>query len=1640
MGEESILKGGLNYELNVGGNFEQVLQQFEKKISELEARAKSLGKTSGLSTSAGKSSGSGKSGSSSTAVTDGRAEEVIKKRLLKLEDQLLLAQQSSIKNQRIITDLAQRLQDVQVKSAVVKGELAKAEVITQRATEKNLTAQQKLLDKTEQIKQARAQGANAKETIAQTTGLSDKDIAKFDKQIAAQDAATKKQKEMTAAQIEQARNANAAYVKDEKDALDTRSKQWGAYFAKQEDQITAQEKLRKKTAKEERVEREANLKEQAKTAELVRKQNELNAQSVALKRQVVQYSREHNVSENAAARAIGLSASQAKKLGFEMNQAQQFAQNFFFTFRRLVGILAIFTLARQFAQFLGQGVTEMSRFNGVLEQTRLSFASIIASVGDISDINGNLATGVEKYNAALRISDGLTKEIRKDALNTVATFEELLGAFQAGIAPGLQAGLDVKQIEKVTVAMVKAASVMGVSGDKFTEEIRSVLTGTGTIRNTRLYQIMDKAEIQRAKDQGKLYEYLTKKLEPFNIASEKVSQSWQGLVSNLKDATQNLLASGGVEYFETLKASMSALINTMVDMDKLKAGFDLKDVLNKAALGAVEEVSSALSDLIKDFGALNSVEDAFQGIRSVLAAVGETIKIIGSAFSVLVSGIGQGISIFSAFLALALKLGQAIVSIIPQPLIDGFKILLTSLIAIVTISTTWSYLLAAIAGISKAISTTIMGISIIQTAVIALTKAWHAYVVLVEGGMSAIQAIMTVIQLSTGLVGIIFATIALVLGVILYKTGAISKLFDKLNGKTDDMKKRWADISKSLHDATVGVGAQSEAVKKLEENYKKVSDRIDELTDKLKADIILSGIKGEARQVFSVFSEGNLELIKNMRDANKEMARIDADIESRRSKRNQKDIDEAKEFMSLVDMKVKAQEKMLVAIADPSDVTIKTKKQKRVDDMVEPSKGVVDVNKKILQDEADLQALEASRVLQAQKLVEIQARLREIISKQVQIAKVEVEAQVDGIDIITRAYDIRRTRLGEIKVLENDILERYIQQSNTAEQIQALMKRQAELRQEAEDKENVLIQQAIELGATQEEINALKEAQNIHQQRYIDMQSRSQAELDNILADQQLLTIELDNQLNTLDAINKRYDLSQALAGELYRHGSNAVRELAQQTVEVARQQALYEKNNTLRKQEEETAQRAVDTAIIQGQSLEIINSLEQDRLVKMRDNVTVANTEAVILSSMKKDLEEMSKLTLSTGLKSIGVGFSQGAQDFIDAAEPMAKQFADAMKDALNNVIEDAASSITDSIDPRKEAKSASDIAADAIFGLAQAMIQTILQQFAIDMLTSMFGFQSASSINTTALGLNTAALGTVATELTALGTGLGINMAATTANTAATGVDAAATTTNAASTAGNTVATTANTGGLFGMLGGLLANTMAIIGNTIAFIANTAMMIGQMIANVAALAFNSLMLIVNAAIPGRTGGQVGSKGFGRKVAGLPGGYYQGGLIEEIFGAMGFAKGYVHGGNVATHPRPSYISPRDTVPAWLQPREYVMPVKRVDEWGVGFFEGIRNGDITPKMLGITPGMGMNLLSSKVKATKGVYGFAEGGAVPRVASTRLSGSGGSSTQILPVVVADNNTVDQMLSGGRKSFNRKVNEASGRDRNASDTWR
>jgi hypothetical protein len=457
--------------------------------------------------------------------------------------------------------------------------------------------------------QTKAQRANTKATKAGTKPLSDRE-----KQAKATHAANKK---LSRSIAEIARQQKAR----ERTAIALRNAQ-SADLRRQNALIKANE--RKALA-----DRKAKQATDANFQANKRLNAELFRQKVALKE--IALLKAAAASQRARGDIIGSQATLKRAQGLEKSlkgSAKQ-AKSIFFTFRRLVGTLAIFTLARKGVQTFNQLVKEGIKFNDTVATAQLGIAGLVATLADVRNAQGQNVGATEELNLALGVAREQTAKLRQDSLKTVATFEQLLDTFQVSVGPGLAAGLNLDEVRQLTVDISQAASALGVPQNQLAEEVRSLLSGTIQARTTRIATALgiSNEDVRRLKETGELFDFLEEKFSGFAEAAERQARTtFTGITTLIKGLVQEVLGEAARPLFEELIELGNDLFDNFLSI-KDAAG-NIKP--SPEVVAAFQQVFDALKRTVVAFRELGS-GTAINTLDSVLAGIAITIDFISGA-------------------------------------------------------------------------------------------------------------------------------------------------------------------------------------------------------------------------------------------------------------------------------------------------------------------------------------------------------------------------------------------------------------------------------------------------------------------------------------------------------------------------------------------------------------------------------------------------------------------------------------------------------------------------------------------------------------------------------------------------------------------------------------------------------------------------------------------------------------------------------------------------------------------------------------------------------------------------------------------------------------------------------------------------
>lgn len=1233
-----------------------------------------------------------------------------------------------------------------------------------------------------------------------------------------------------------------------------------------------------------------------------------------------------------------------------------------FTFRRLFGILAAFTAARLLAQQFTSAIKEMINFSRRIELAQLGVAALILATGQVANATGEVVDKTEQFVIAQREARKQLVLLRRDSLKTAATFQELLDAFQVGLAPGLQAGLNLDEIRKFSIRISQAATALGLSQNQLSEEIRSILSGTIQQRTTRIAASLGitNEDIKRAKEAGTLVEFLNEKFSAFKVAGEEAFNTFEGVLGRVRDGISLLLGAGGLEFFQSVKDLLKDIFESVAKADPI-SGVISPD---PSAVRAVEQIGSALSAGIEDARAFAK---EFGGLEGVATAVGAAVKFAFSSTKSFLIGFVQGFR-------LTVNLGKELIATLKKiPILsDIFKnvdlqntILFLGQISalLVGISIVTAALKAPFAVISLSLGAIKILLGPINVGIAAIGVLWGSIaksIALAKGAM----------LLFSGATLAANAPIAAILATVVATVAALAvaaKILNdtqKLNNETDS-NKRLAEQFDRLQKVR---REQLSFIKELKDSGKATESQIKSATDALASmDEELKQLN--ARALGNVGGgEGFLDpLTKELQTKTAEITQgIANSIKSLTSSL-------IPDVTSTTAESVQEAQKLSDIFKDlPGQVTRSRTELERQADTIKKLTEDTDTAEASLRDALETRKLsgnveqQISAVLAAEVRIKKEGKALALEERDAAQQRLGVSAQQVILDArIARLSEDDQRRVKEGILLGKSVLQAQSRIANTSQNIAVLQERILTAR---EDEKGF---QAEVIKANQNYLGSVKKTLETTLARAdaLTGERDNQGELNDIISRRLDLEgkeavlrrqskeiakdqLELENRINNIRSLNIR-KLAEVNQVALTQEATKIDAERAQRSAEIdAQHLRITEKRILLARVEADIAAR--DLTILQQQSslqekaLASVRAQTQQALFKAiaeRKSVTTKedierldgeirnhadalvaldteraaleerNAQAIALQNI--NLQESNRLlqeARDSAEQPVKFGLTLGLREFATQAPDLFQSVFNAAKSGAEQFSQFLADSITSAFDPTQDT-SIQERFGQLLLGVANQFLDQILQGMIANFLLSAGIIQAP-------LQLASSSLLVAAGPLAAAGSVL----------------DAAA--------------------------------TKLIVA---AYLLSGTQLIGLGIAG---------------------GGNVGA-------------------------AFRDARGYA-GGGVPNRPaprsvRPSGLDPRDTVAAWLDPKEWVIRGTSVARYGAAVMDKINRGLIDPLSLKALAGVAGGL--SSVRSVARGSGMASGGSVSSIRPFR-AGSRSPSPQ---VIVASEETFRRLVRGGSRAF-------------------
>lgn len=311
---------------------------------------------------------------------------------------------------------------------------------------------------------------------------------------------------------------------------------------------------------------------------------------------------------------------------------------------RLVYSMARYTVIYQGIQGLASAFNTVIggayEFQKSMEQNAVGISGILTSMYDLDG-------ATLKWGDAMKISNGILKDLSSEALRTTATTQDLLETFRALLGPGTGAGMTIKQIEHLSVVGTTAVKSLNLPSNQVIQELRDLVQGGIRPASSTLATALGlkDADIKAAKASSEgLYNFLIKRLKGFERASDETNKTVFGRLEQMKEGLQRVVAGGTISLYKEFSDTLKDISDQLIVVDKATNEYSINPEIIKSVKGVSDEIQNTIGqvrELWNDYGEYAIMFG--KGIGGVFKDLGSNAKLFTEIFLALkgASFIGQ---------------------------------------------------------------------------------------------------------------------------------------------------------------------------------------------------------------------------------------------------------------------------------------------------------------------------------------------------------------------------------------------------------------------------------------------------------------------------------------------------------------------------------------------------------------------------------------------------------------------------------------------------------------------------------------------------------------------------------------------------------------------------------------------------------------------------------------------------------------------------------------------------------------------------------------------------------------------------------------------------------------------------------------
>ena len=242
----------------------------------------------------------------------------------------------------------------------------------------------------------------------------------------------------------------------------------------------------------------------------------------------------------------------------------------------------------------------------------------------------NLSGAPKDFTSALEEARKAQELLRKEALKSVATYDQLALLFTNIAQAALSAGLTIEQTVSLSRLLVETAYMLGYNLEQDIAQLAQSAQAFLRGQKTELNQILGVSEqvIQSWRQQGTLYENLVQKLSGITQAGESVQTTFYGILQKAKEIYDYFSRIASQPLFEAIKKDLQSLNNLLfgIETEASSAGEALGDVANPQVVQAFKTLGIAAREVYESLKAIGS--GALQAIRDITAIFSPLINFL----------------------------------------------------------------------------------------------------------------------------------------------------------------------------------------------------------------------------------------------------------------------------------------------------------------------------------------------------------------------------------------------------------------------------------------------------------------------------------------------------------------------------------------------------------------------------------------------------------------------------------------------------------------------------------------------------------------------------------------------------------------------------------------------------------------------------------------------------------------------------------------------------------------------------------------------------------------------------------------------------------------------------------------------------